>query len=193
MSEDCTVSRRASLKTLGIAGAAIVFRTAAEASAAQPEPEPAKPVDGPEPSDPVELAVARFAKNHSCAQAVFSAFAEPMGIDYQTAIRLSAGFGGGMGMGSVCGTVTGAIMAIGLKYGGTDAPKKEQTAKLVKEFINRFKARHPSLNCRDLLGCDPNTPEGRQTIKEKNLRVTICQGVVSTAAQTLKAILAENG
>jgi len=35
-----------------------------------------------------------------------------IGMDYQTAVRVSAGFGGGMGrMGEVCGAATGAFMA----------------------------------------------------------------------------------
>ena len=51
--------------------------------------------------------MARFGKGHSCSQAVFSAFAEQMGVDYKTAMNVASGFGGGMYMGSVCGAVSG--------------------------------------------------------------------------------------
>jgi hypothetical protein len=42
---------------------------------------------------------------------VFSTVAEQTGMDYQTAVKVSAGFGGGMMLGSVCGAVTGGTTA----------------------------------------------------------------------------------
>jgi hypothetical protein len=85
MSDNYTVSRRASLKSLAVMGVGMASGMAAEASAP-----PAGRVS-------VDLAGARMTmeQRHSCAQAVFSAFAEPMGIDHETAIKLSSGFGGG--------------------------------------------------------------------------------------------------
>jgi len=191
MSEKHSASRRASLKSLGAMGVGMVFGGAVKASAPPVEPKPAKNGESKQSVNTVDLAVARFGKGHSCAQAVFSVFAEPMGMDYQTAVRLSSGFGGGMGLGSVCGAVTGAIMAIGLKYGGVDPKAKGQSAKLVREFTDRFKAQHRSLNCRDLLGCDLSTPEGRQTAKDKNLYATVCNGIVRDAAKILSELLRE--
>ena len=104
---------------------------------------------------------------------MFSAFAEQMGMDFETAVKVASGFGGGMGGVPVCGAVVGAFMALGLKYGET-APEGFKTAPLIEEFADRFKAQHQSINCRDLLGCDLRTPEGRQTAKEKNLFATVC-------------------
>jgi C_GCAxxG_C_C family probable redox protein len=82
-----------------------------------------------------------------------------MGMDYQTAVKVSAGFGGGMYLGSVCGAVTGGIMAIGLKCGGTDAAATARTTKLVREFADRFKAQHKWINCPELTGVDVSNPE----------------------------------
>lgn len=138
----------------------------------------------------VEVAVSRFREGHSCSQAVFTAFAEPLGLDYDTAVRLSAGFGGGMGrMGDVCGAVTGALMVLGLRFGGVEAEAKEKTYELVREFADRFKIRRESLDCRDLLGCDLSTPEGRKTAAEQSLHATICSQVVREAAEILEDIL----
>ncbi len=151
MSEEHGVSRRASLKTLGALGAAVAFCGADRSAAASP-----RPVSGGQDklaADPVGVASARFMKGHNCAGAVLSAFSEPMGIDDKTAVRITAGFGGGMYVGSVCGAVTGGIMAIGLKYGGAQDPKAQ---KLVREFITRFKAQHKTINCSELTGVDVN-------------------------------------
>jgi C_GCAxxG_C_C family probable redox protein len=77
-------------------------------------------------------------------------------MDYQTAVKVSAGFGGGMMLGSTCGAVTGGIMAIGLKQGGVGADAL-RTPKLVKQFAARFTAMHKSVNCTDLIGVDLST------------------------------------
>jgi len=191
MGENRGMSRRLSLKGLGAVGAATLLGgTAAGTSPAAETQSPAKKAATPA-ACPVDLAVARFGKGHSCAQAVFSAFAEQIGMDYQTAVKLTAGFGGGMGMGGVCGVVSGAYMAIGLKFGGIDPKAKEQAAKVTREFTQRFKARHRALNCRDLLGCDPSTPEGRKVAKEKKLHDTVCMGIVRDAAKILSELLAQ--
>jgi len=76
-----------------------------------------------------------------------------MGVDYQTAVRLSAGLGGGMYLGGVCGALSGGILAIGLRHGGA-GPASMQTAILVRQFADRFRALHRSINCPDLIGFD---------------------------------------
>ena len=59
-----------------------------------------------------------FQSGYSCAQAVFLACTEDMGLDTETRARLASSFGGGMGgMRQVCGAVSGMLMALGLKYG----------------------------------------------------------------------------
>jgi C_GCAxxG_C_C family probable redox protein len=189
MSSQQRVSRRSSLKNLGAMGAAAILggATAAPLAAAEPDAHKTKSKDV---ADPADLALARFAKGHSCAQAVFSAFAERMGMDYQTAVKLTSGFGGGMGMGSVCGAVTGGLMAIGLKFGGVDPKTKEQTSRLARELVQRFKTQHRTVICRELLGLDPTTPEGRRTMQEKNLRSTVCNVAIRDAANLVQELLA---
>lgn len=194
MSRECRVSRRSSLKGLGAIGASTLLGGAAAGTAPAAESQaPAKAAGKKQADNPVDLAVARFGKGHSCAQAVFSAFAEQLGMDYQTAVKVSAGFGGGMGMGGVCGAVSGAYMAIGLKFGGMDPKAKEQTSKVTRQFVERFKAQHHCLTCRELMGLDVTTPEGRKLSKEKNLRATVCTGVVRDAAKILTELLAKSG
>jgi C_GCAxxG_C_C family probable redox protein len=85
---------------------------------------------------------------------VFSAVAEQISLDYQAAVNISAGFGGGMMLGSVCGAITGGIMAIGLKRGGVGTQSGMVTGKIVREFVDRFKAQHKVINCVDLTGFD---------------------------------------
>jgi C_GCAxxG_C_C family probable redox protein len=142
-----------------------------------------------------ELACSRFKEGFSCSQAVFSAHAEQLGLDRETALKIAGAFGGGMGrMAQTCGAVTGAFMVIGLKYGAIDAEDKETKEKayaLVREFVDRFKSRHGSIACQDLLGCDISKPEGEKVAREQKLFETICPKLVKDAAELLEEMLAE--
>ena len=64
-----------------------------------------------------EKAMQNYAGGIDCSQVVFAHGAELLGFDQKTAKKIAAAFGGGMFAGERCGCVTGALMAIGLKYG----------------------------------------------------------------------------
>lgn len=140
-----------------------------------------------------DAAATCFSQGFSCSQAVLSAFASDLGLDPAAALKVSAGFGGGMGrMGWTCGAVTGAYMAIGLKHGATsgqDRAAKENTYRLVREFNRRFEARNKVLTCRDLLGCDISTAEGFEEMKQRGLHQTVCAKAVRDAAEILDELL----
>ena len=57
-----------------------------------------------------------FYGGYNCAQSVFAAFHEEMGLDEETALKLMRlGLGGGVGgLREICGAVTGAAMAINM-------------------------------------------------------------------------------
>ncbi|MDP3565236.1 MAG: C-GCAxxG-C-C family protein [Methanoregula sp.] len=62
-------------------------------------------------------ALASFQTGITCSSAVFSAFADELGLDDRTAKKIACGFGAGISKtGNICGAVSGAIMVIGLKY-----------------------------------------------------------------------------
>ncbi len=97
----------------------------------------------------IEKAVSCFNEGFMCSQAVLAAYAGQFSMDRETALKVSAAFGGGMGrMGEICGAVTGAFMVIGLKYGRIavrDTKALEKTNRLVKEFSDRFKSLNGSI------------------------------------------------
>jgi len=144
--------------------------------------------------EPEQLAASRFSEGFNCAQAVFSAYAEQLGMERNAALKVSAGFGGGMGsLAGTCGVVSGAVMAIGLKYGATEGQDREtklKTYALVREFAAEFKARRGAITCRELLGYDISTPEGKKAVEEQGLAGKICPGLVQDAAEIVAEILA---
>lgn len=147
-------------------------------------------------SERVKQAVEKFKKGFNCSQAVLGSYSEQFGLDCEMAYKVATGFGGGMRLGDICGAVTGAFMALGLKYGNTtieDQQSKANTYEKVEEFIKRFKARNGSVICSELLDCDMSTPKGREKAQEKGLYASICPKMVQDAAEVLEEILAEDG
>lgn len=140
-------------------------------------------------------AVSAFQQGFSCSQAVLVVFAPELGLDRDLALKLSTTFGGGMGhLGEVCGAVSGAVMALGLKYGRTradDVETKEKAYARVVEFATEFRQRHGALTCRELLGCDLGTPEGLQYARDHGLTQTRCAEFVRDAAEIIEGHLAE--
>ena len=140
-----------------------------------------------------ERATAIFSAGYNCSQAVLGAFAGAAGLDAATAARLAAGFGGGIGRtGNVCGAVTGAIMALGLVRGAATADReaKERMHALVRDFLAAFQARHKTLTCRELLGCDISTAEGMEAARQQGRLKSVCPLVVGDAAEIVEALLA---
>ena len=103
----------------------------------------------------VERAKELFLQGYSCSQAVVGAFCDQVGMDFETAMRLAAPFGGGVGrMRQVCGAVSGAFILAGLKYGYTDPNGREEKAahyKLIQDMAAAFTAEKGSIICKDLL------------------------------------------
>jgi C_GCAxxG_C_C family probable redox protein len=139
-----------------------------------------------------EKAAATFKEGFSCSQAVLGTYCERFGLDKKQAYKLSSGFGGGMHLDQACGAVTGAFMVIGLKYGRTradDVEAKMKTAGMVTEFAKKFKARHGSISCTELIGCNISTLEGFEEAKKKDLFKQVCPKYVISAAEILDEML----
>lgn len=103
-----------------------------------------------------------FLEGYNCAQAVFCAFCDKTGLTVGQAARLSSSFGGGMGrLREVCGTVSGALLALGMLCGYSDPADPEAKAKhyrLVQEYARRFREKNGTIICRELLKDVPVTP-----------------------------------
>jgi C_GCAxxG_C_C family probable redox protein len=118
---------------------------------------------------------------------MLASFGEIYGMDRSTAFKLGRAFGSGMGMGRECGAVTGALLVLGFKV--QDASSEKETRykvyDLVKEFVRLFEKTHGSIICKDMLGVDLGTQEGRDRAIKDNLFRTLCPGFVRDAARIL--------
>lgn len=139
------------------------------------------------PVDRSDDAVARFAAGYNCAQAVLSAYAADLGLNEEASLRIAAPFGGGMGReGEVCGALTGALMALGLTFGPvmpTDSEDKDLRAAISRSVIEAFRERCGAIRCRDLLGAEIQTAEGREHARQLGLFADRCPRFVREAAR----------
>ncbi len=97
-----------------------------------------------------------FENGCNCCQAVFCAFLDETKLSKEDALRLSAGFGGGMGrMREVCGAVSGMTMVLSNKFACTDPnnhAKKAELYAIIQQAAGEFREENGSIVCRELLG-----------------------------------------
>ena len=138
---------------------------------------------------------ATFYNGYNCAQSVLSVFAEELGISKDTCLKLASPFGSGIAyMQETCGAVSGALMAIGLKYGrGKDGTKedKERAYDMSCHFIEEFKKTTcGTICCRELMeGLEMSTPEGMAEIKERDLFRLRCSKHVQNSIEITNKII----
>ena len=110
----------------------------------------------PEFETRVEHAVDYFMQGYGCCQSVVAAFADLYGLDHQLALKIAAGFGGGVGrMRMMCGAVSGIVILVGLDCGQTDGSDREGKSacyKVVQDLLEKFRQENGSIICAEILG-----------------------------------------
>ena len=119
------------------------------------------------------------AEDFNCAEKILygANLAYKLGLDPQ-ALRLSAGFGGGMGIGSACGALTASIMVLSVMFVKKRAHESDTIKKLSQKFLGAYNRRMGNLNCGPLKA-KHRTPE------------TKCNHVIAVAAEILDQIIRE--
>lgn len=133
-----------------------------------------------------------FHQGYNCAQAVFCAFCQQTGMDFDTALKLSQPFGGGMSrLREVCGAVTGMFMVAGLKYGNTSNEEADKLKhyELIQSLAAEFKDKNETIICRELLENAKKKPPLAQTGPHN----PACEKFVMDAAEMTEKLLAGKG
>jgi C_GCAxxG_C_C family probable redox protein len=140
-----------------------------------------------------EKAASCFESGFSCSQAVLISHSEELGLDSDASFKISCAFGGGMAhTGETCGAVTGALMLIGLKYGrckAGDLAAKDLTYEKAKEFSRRFKEKHGSVKCTELLDFDLSDDEELRKAREAGVFKSICPRLVKESVEIVEELL----
>ncbi len=138
----------------------------------------------------LDSVLAAFRSEYNCAQSTLMAFAQEVGMDLETARRISTGFGAGMGqLQETCGTVTAAYMIFGLfnsQFVSNNAERKEVTYAMIREFTEKFTSIHGSTQCKSLLQTDLNTEAGLIHAREHNLFEKVCENCIRTSVRLIE-------
>ena len=102
-----------------------------------------------------EKATALHGKGYNCAQSGLMSMGGVTGLNEATAASVACGFGGGAGCRELCGALSGAIMAVGLKYGAENRPEVNAAD---REIVTAFRDKFGAVRCADLkaakISCD---------------------------------------
>ena len=143
-----------------------------------------------------DAAYAWFLQGYNCSQSVVAAFAPQLGLTEEMALRLSAGFGAGIGrMREVCGAFCGVVTVLSMVYADPTDPKdKSRMYALVQQAAEQYRTRNGggSIICRELLGRKgPETP-----VPEKRTAAYYaqrpCARFVGSAAAILERYMAQH-
>ncbi|MBR3293538.1 MAG: C_GCAxxG_C_C family protein [Oscillospiraceae bacterium] len=100
-----------------------------------------------------EEALALHGQGCNCAQSVLMACGKYTGLDAETAKAISAGFGGGVRSGEICGAISGAVMALGLRE-----QDRAMIARESKACVDAFREAFGCVRCVELkqngVSCD---------------------------------------
>ena len=134
-----------------------------------------------------------FEQGYDCGQVVFASYADQLGLDEETALKIAAGLGGGMLSGDSCGAVVGAVLAIGLKYGHYQESdlkaRKDICSAKTLEFRKKFADKFGSCMCKELLGYDISIPGEMEKAFASGKLLEFCPCLAREAIDILEGIL----
>ncbi len=144
-------------------------------------------------NEAVRIAEKNFLLGFNCAESALIGVTHALDLKSDMIPRIATGFGGGVSRyGSICGALSGAIMAMGACCGrdNLDDPEgRQKMQNLVFSFIEDFKKEFLFIDCRDLTECNLLTEEGRIKFDTEKIRQKNCCEFVKFAVRKGAEIL----
>ncbi len=150
--------------------------------------------EAPQSESRAEYARRLFESGCNCAQSVFVAYADLLGMDIEMALKMSSAMGGGIGrMREVCGTVSAMAMLAGLKEGNADPEDeeaKEHIYALVRHMSALFKEQQGTIICRELLGIEGMEESAKPSVRTPEFYASRpCGRIIACAAEIIDDVL----
>lgn len=97
-----------------------------------------------------------YKEGYNCAESIIKALNEEKNLNIPVAVATP--FGGGMAVGSTCGAITGAMIALGAIKGRESAQESNEARKLSREIMGKIKENYGTFSCIELkkngVSCD---------------------------------------
>ncbi|WP_446898587.1 C-GCAxxG-C-C family (seleno)protein [Clostridium sp. LBM24168] len=107
-------------------------------------------------------------EGYNCAESIVKAVNEEKKLNIP--VSIASPFGSGMTVGTTCGAVTGALMALGSIKGRETSKESNETRKITKEVMNRVKEKYGTFECSKLkkkgISCDEIIEYTYETLRE---------------------------
>lgn len=136
----------------------------------------------------VENAVKRFLEGYNCAQSVLLTMFEHWNGKSELIPKIATAFGAGIGRcGSICGALTGGVMAIGIRY-GTNEPSTEkrlEAYELANKLYKKFEQQNGTILCRELIGYNLSNPKELEEAWKSKVFEIKCAKFVSEVVEAL--------
>ena len=135
-----------------------------------------------------------FRQGCPCHLALLEAYGSSLGLSRGEVFEIQLGLSKQIDVLKTCGAVTGALTILKAqeeREEATSTHTQPSQSGSAQYFINRFTARWGSIYCKDLLGYDLSTAEGRETAAAKRLMETVCPAVVQHAASLTARLCGE--
>ncbi len=141
-----------------------------------------------------DKAIELYKQGFNCAQSIFTAYRQESALNEEAALRLATVLGAGVACTGTgfCGAVSGALVAISMKYGRgsvKDVDAKLRAYELGKQFMAKFQEKVGSCICEKIIGINIGTPERLKEARDLKLFETTCYAAVKTAADILETML----
>jgi C_GCAxxG_C_C family probable redox protein len=118
--------------------------------------------------------------NLNCAETILYAANEEYSLNLEKdSLKIMASFGGGMGIESVCGAITGSLAALGIIFVKDKGHESDLIKSLSKEFFKRFQTEFDNKNCSEL----------KAEYRNDEIR---CSKMIYKSAEILEDIINEN-
>jgi len=129
-----------------------------------------------------------------CAESVFLAVCETLGVRTPLAPRAATGFCSGLSRTcGHCGVFSAGVLALGVALGrDSELDDLDRTYLPAQDYREFFLARFGSLDCRDLTGCDLGDAAGLEDYRARGLKHAVCARLLEEGAAQVVRIIAEN-
>lgn len=116
-------------------------------------------------------------QDFNCAEKILNGANKAYGLNLPAeALKLAAGFGGGMGIENTCGALTGAVMVLSHMFVKERGHESTRIKELTQELFSTFEAKMGSIVCAPLK-------------KDYRTEELGCTNVIIAAAEVLDAIV----
>ncbi|MCY6959218.1 C-GCAxxG-C-C family (seleno)protein [Clostridium brassicae] len=89
-----------------------------------------------------------FKQGYNCAESIIKAVNEEKGLNIP--ISVASAFGGGMAVGSTCGAITGAMIALGAIKGRESSEEVNESREVARKIMNKINEDYGTTNCKEL-------------------------------------------